>query len=446
MSRRAVGTVLVREAEAIQKLIYYVSHVLHGLEENYPIIDVFTFALVISASKLKPYFESYRIKVIIDQPLKRIPIRPALSGRITTWAIELSDFEITYEPRTSIKAHALGDFVTECTTRQPPHVSGATKPSKLAENPKWVVHVDRARNIKSSGAGIIIQGPDEITMEYTLRFSYETTNNEAEYEAMIAGLMLVKSLGVQCVLMRGDSKLIMPQIKGDCGVKNEILIKYHEKAVTMAKGFEETVFDHVPRAQNEEADRLSQLATTYYHKLPKEGIELVGKLPKAKGGVEYAVVAVDYFSKWVEVMNRIVFSGLKKTLVQTEANKATWPVELPTVLWSLHTTPSHAMGETPFALVYGAEAILPMEVSLPTYRQWGFEEAENNQRMRKHLNFTDELRDTALYKMVQYKHLVARSYNHWVHNKQLKMGDLVMRVYAPINHTWRATKLQNYYA
>ncbi|GAA0159682.1 hypothetical protein LIER_16400 [Lithospermum erythrorhizon] len=62
----------------------------------------------------------------------------------------------------------------------------------------------------------------------------------------------------------------MDQIKGVCGVKKETLIKYHEKIVTMAKGIEQTLFEHAPRAQNEEADRLSQLATTYYHELQKE--------------------------------------------------------------------------------------------------------------------------------------------------------------------------------
>ncbi|GAA0184213.1 hypothetical protein LIER_31501 [Lithospermum erythrorhizon] len=61
----------------------------------------------------------------------------------------------------------------------------------------------------------------------------------------------------------------MDQINGQCGVKNEILMKYHEKDVTMAKGFDQTIFQHVPRASNEDLDRLSQLATTYYDELPK---------------------------------------------------------------------------------------------------------------------------------------------------------------------------------
>ncbi|GAA0145452.1 hypothetical protein LIER_05642 [Lithospermum erythrorhizon] len=106
-------------------------------------------------------------------------------------------------------------------------------------------------------------------MEYALRFSFMATNNEAEYEKMIAGIMLVKSLDVQRVIVRGDSKLVMDQINGECGLKNEILMKYHEKAVTMAKGFEQTIFQRVLRALNEEADRLSQSLQPIMMNCPK---------------------------------------------------------------------------------------------------------------------------------------------------------------------------------
>ncbi|GAA0167376.1 hypothetical protein LIER_22321 [Lithospermum erythrorhizon] len=165
-------------------------------------------------------------------------------------------------------------------------------------------------------------------------------------------------------------------------------------------------------------------------------------------------------------LNRIVFSRLKKNLVQTGANKGTWPEELQTVLCSLCTTLSRTTGETPFALVYGAEVVLPVEIGLPSYRHRGIDDAENSQRMREEANFRDELRDNALFKMVQYKHLMAHSYNRRVQNRQFKVGDLVMRLYAVykvtmvvepstyelshidgklIDHTWQATKLRKYH-
>ncbi|GAA0169924.1 hypothetical protein LIER_24302 [Lithospermum erythrorhizon] len=105
-------------------------------------------------------------------------------------------------------------------------------------------------------------------MEYALRFTFPTTNNEAEYEALVAGMAIVKSLGIKRIWVKGDSKLMMDQVKGTCGVKHELLVKYHAEAIQLVDEFEQIVFEHIPRAQNEEADRLSRLATTYYDEWP----------------------------------------------------------------------------------------------------------------------------------------------------------------------------------
>ncbi|GAA0151337.1 hypothetical protein LIER_10076 [Lithospermum erythrorhizon] len=61
----------------------------------------------------------------------------------------------------------------------------------------------------------------------------------------------------------------MDQIKGKCGVKNESLMKYHGNVVSVAKGFTQVIFERIPREDNREANRLSQLATTYYDELPQ---------------------------------------------------------------------------------------------------------------------------------------------------------------------------------
>ncbi|GAA0178348.1 hypothetical protein LIER_29824 [Lithospermum erythrorhizon] len=66
---------------------------------------------------------------------------------------------------------------------------------------------------------------------------------------------------------------------------------------------------------------------------------------------------------------------------------------------SFRTTPLHATGKTLFNLVYGSEIVLPAKAGLPTYRQMGFYEEENDHRMREQLNLADELRDQALYRM-----------------------------------------------
>ncbi|GAA0185114.1 hypothetical protein LIER_32402 [Lithospermum erythrorhizon] len=155
------------------------------------------------------------IHVVTDQPLKRVLASPTLSRRLTNWAVELSEFELSDIPRISIKAQALADFVIECTARAP----GPTpmQPTERIADPhrfEWSLHVDGARNDKGAGAGVLITGPQGITIDYALRFEFPTTNNEAEYEVMIVGLKLVKSLDITEVLVKGDSKLVIDQIQG----------------------------------------------------------------------------------------------------------------------------------------------------------------------------------------------------------------------------------------
>ncbi|GAA0183964.1 hypothetical protein LIER_31287 [Lithospermum erythrorhizon] len=101
--------------------------------------------------KLKAYFESHPFQVVTDQHLKRVLSNPALSGRLTTWSIELSKFEISYVLRTSIRAQVLADFVTECTARPPPIIKGPRVDDPSLPKPNWALYVDGARNDKGQG-------------------------------------------------------------------------------------------------------------------------------------------------------------------------------------------------------------------------------------------------------------------------------------------------------
>jgi len=64
-------------------------------------------------------------------------------------------------------------------------------------NTQWVIDVDGSSNAKGSGVGIILEGPAGLTIEQSLRFDFKTTNNQAEYEAIIAGLSLAKEMGAE---------------------------------------------------------------------------------------------------------------------------------------------------------------------------------------------------------------------------------------------------------
>ncbi|GAA0157912.1 hypothetical protein LIER_15069 [Lithospermum erythrorhizon] len=81
-------------------------------------------------------------------------------------------------------------------------------------------------------------------------------------------------------------------------------------------------------------------------------------------------------------------------------------------------TQSSATGETPFSLVYGTEAVLPLEVCLPNILQIGFFEDQNAERMRELVDFSDERRDRALVKMQKCKQAMAKFYNRRVKNRK----------------------------
>ncbi|GAA0146474.1 hypothetical protein LIER_36327 [Lithospermum erythrorhizon] len=83
VSDGAVSSVLVREGEGAQKPIYYVNHIFHDPEESYPLIDKFVFTVIITARKLTAYFEAHPIKVLTDQPVKRVMSNPSMLGRLT---------------------------------------------------------------------------------------------------------------------------------------------------------------------------------------------------------------------------------------------------------------------------------------------------------------------------------------------------------------------------
>ena len=74
------------------------------------------FALIVASRKLRQYFQANPILVMTDQPIKKSMNKPKVVGRMIQWAIELSQFDIEYHPRTAIKAQALADFIAEFTS------------------------------------------------------------------------------------------------------------------------------------------------------------------------------------------------------------------------------------------------------------------------------------------------------------------------------------------
>ena len=115
VSQAATSATVVREKEGSQRPIYFVSRAFRGVEERYPRMEKLAFTLITAARKLKPYFQAHTIIVLMDQPLKRAMSSLEAVGRMAIWAIELSEFDIQYCPRTAIKGQVVADFIAEYT-------------------------------------------------------------------------------------------------------------------------------------------------------------------------------------------------------------------------------------------------------------------------------------------------------------------------------------------
>ena len=98
-------------------------------------------------------------------------------------------------------------------------------------------------------------------MEYALRFGFQASNNEVEYEGVIAGLNLAHSMEADQLEASSDSQLVVKQIEDSYEARGETMILYLKKVRELLKNFIRVQVKHVPRAENSRADALAKLAT-----------------------------------------------------------------------------------------------------------------------------------------------------------------------------------------
>ncbi|XP_064940582.1 uncharacterized protein LOC135594090 [Musa acuminata AAA Group] len=551
------SSVLIKESFGEQLPIYYVSHILSGPEGRYPPIEKLVLARVLSARKLRPYFQAHPVEVITDQPLR-----------------QLGEHDIRYVPRTAIKAQAVADFIAELTQ---------VADGDLEQPPKaWILHVDGSASSKGADARLVLLAPDGRSFERSLRFGFKATNNEAEYEALLAGLRLALEMQVAAIHVLIDSQLVAEQLSGGYEAWDPTMAKYLARADALARLASKPTYEARPKVEElparaievatiapgsvpitwvqellrfkrdgtlphdevaarrlrrtnawytEESGRLYRWSFTYpllrclepdeaqtvlaeihegvygehnggrtlAHKILRQGyywptmcrdakayaqqcgscqehahaprqpavplspiacmwpfaqwgLDLLGPFPPASGQRKYIIVGVDYFTKWVEakplatiteqqmekfvwrnlvtrfglpktiimdnrpqftgrrfrefcashgiqlrfssvahpqtnglaeVTNRSILDGLKR---RVSAARSAWTDELPSVLWSLCTTPKTAIGESPYSLTFGTEAVLPPEVAISTLRTRSYDEEVSNEGLRASLD------------------------------------------------------------
>jgi hypothetical protein len=170
------------------------------------------------ARKLKYYFLAHTIWVVSDQPLVRVLQSREATGQITQWAVEISQYDIEFIPRRMIKSQALTDFITEWMD------SGLPGIDELPDH--WVMYFDGSYTLKGAWAGIVLIRPEGDVLNYAIQLEFPATNNITEYEGLVNGLRLANDIGIQRLLIKGDSQLVAKQVQKEYDCNNNMMAEY----------------------------------------------------------------------------------------------------------------------------------------------------------------------------------------------------------------------------
>ncbi|RDX99368.1 hypothetical protein CR513_17591, partial [Mucuna pruriens] len=200
-----VSSIIIQEGEGEQWSFYYK-------------IEKATLAIIITAKKLRLYFQSHPMMCRTDLSIQQILQKPDLADRMTGWAIELFD------------------------NREAPK-----------ESKEWALCIDDSSNKK---------GPSGVLIEQSLCFGFQASNNQAKYESILAGIRLAKELGTTGLTIKSNSQLVTIHVNGKYQARDLQLIQYLGAVKAQVGTLERFTLLHVPSQQNERADLLAKLATT----------------------------------------------------------------------------------------------------------------------------------------------------------------------------------------
>ncbi|GJZ98426.1 reverse transcriptase domain-containing protein [Tanacetum coccineum] len=408
-SKEAVSVVLLVVRKGKKRPVHYVSRTLHDVERNYAPLEKIALALWHISKRLRRYFEAHPITVITDQPIKQILNKADTSGRMNTlyrWGIKCQRLRCGFGPHQSYK-----DRIYICPETQ-----------------------------------------------------LRSTNNQDEYEALLAGFRTAKKMGVQSLSVNVDSKLVAIQINGNYEACKETMIRYLSKAKEYISCFKKFKIQNIPRSKNQKAGVLSKLASVAFNHLTKEvlvetldvlsmdveeinaiveeegetwmtpiviylekgvwpedqnkacalrmkigqyvmkegffiqkilpnayappffqwGMDVLGPLPEAPGKVKFVIVAIDYFTKWIEA----------KSLAKTTRK----------------------------------EVVILAEIGMPRHRTIMIKEGEGNEEeMRLNLDLITERREATAVREARYKMKMEQYYNKRVRPVSFKVGEYVYR-------------------
>ena len=186
-SATAVSAALIRANEDEKhKSVYFVSKMLTNTETRYTDFEKIALALGMVAKKLHPYFQDHTIIALTSYSIRVILHKSDALGRLLKWAIELSEFDVVYRPRSAMKGQVLVDFMVEISVVRPHDVG------KML----WILETDGSSKTVEGEAGMVLQSLEGLSIAQAIKFAFTASNNETKYEVVLLELRLANDLSV----------------------------------------------------------------------------------------------------------------------------------------------------------------------------------------------------------------------------------------------------------
>nr|GEX78448.1 reverse transcriptase domain-containing protein [Tanacetum cinerariifolium] len=332
----------------------------------------------------------------------------------------------------------------------------------------WILFTDGSSCTDGSKTGLIITNPEGTEFTYALRFRFNAANNEAEYEALIAGLQIAKQMGVKFFQANVDSRLVANQLNGTYVAKVPGMIKYLEKVKNLAITFKEFSIKQVPRQvrveelKEKSIDEKEVLVVveeeghtwmTHIHEylveeiLPDEKKKARAVRHKAR---RYAVTnevlyKKSFYGPWVCCVRPLQANRVLREIYERSCSMHAGPSsDLKTgaksyvsanasLLLSTHNPTAwwkgqnRSLGEGIKARLDERKAVIPVEIGMPTLTTAEVDMIKDDEALEINLDLLEKKRKQEANQKAKSKAMMEKYYNARVRNINFKPGDLVYR-------------------
>ncbi|XP_028111758.1 uncharacterized protein LOC114310044 [Camellia sinensis] len=342
----SLGAMLAQNnKENKEQALYYLSHKLTKNELKYSPIEKTCLALVFASQKLRHYFQAHTMHLIIRvDPIKYVMSKPILSGCLARWSLLFNEFEIIYVLRKTVKGQALVDFLANHSIPADWEIFEEFPNENVffvEVLQPWMMFFDGAARKKGVGSGVIFVSPHRHILPYSFILGKNCSNNVAEYQALIidvVGPLAKSSTGHLYILATTDYFFKWAEVVPLKEVKKETIVDFIKSHII----YQYVIHRYI----------ITDNGKPFYSSLIDKLCERFGF--KQRNSSMYNALA----NGLVEAFNKTLGNLLKKIVAKS---KRDWHKRIGEALWAYHTTHCTPTQATPYFLVYGVEAVLPLE-------------------------------------------------------------------------------------